>query len=75
MSKPESTEGAPAAAALRKGFAHENRLLILCGLAAREMSVSELERGLGIRQPALSQLLARLRVQDLVTTRREAKSI
>ena len=49
MSKPESTEGASAAADFRKGFAHENRLSILCCLAAREMSVSELERALGIR--------------------------
>ena len=75
MTKPESTEGATAAAAFLKGFAHENRLLILCCLAAREMSVSDLERALGIRQPALSQQLARLRAQNLITTHREAKSI
>ena len=75
MTKPELTEGATAAAAFLKGFAHENRLLILCCLAEREMSVTELELALGIRQPALSQQLARLRAQNLVTTRREAKSI
>ncbi len=75
MTEPELTEGANAAAAFLKGFAHENRLLILCCLAEREMSVTELVRALGIRQPALSQQLARLRAQNLVTTRREAKSI
>ncbi len=75
MTRPELAEGATAAAAFLKGFAHENRLLILCCLAEREMSASELERALGIRQPALSRQLARLRTQDLVTTRREAKSI
>ncbi len=75
MTKPELTEGANAAAAFLKGFAHETRLLILCCLAEREMSVTELEQVLGIRQPALSQQLARLRTQNLVTTRREAKSI
>ena len=41
MSKPESTEGASAAADFRQGFAHENRLSILCCLAARETSVPQ----------------------------------
>ncbi len=75
ITKPELTEGANAAGAFLKGFADENRLTILCCLAEREMSVSELERALGIRQPALSPQLARLRAQNLVTTRRQAKSI
>ncbi len=75
MTRPELAEGATAAAAFLKGFAHESRLLILCCLVQREMSVSEPERALGIRQPALSPQLARLRAQNLVTTRREAKSI
>ncbi len=75
MTKPELTEGATAAAAFLKGFAHENRLLILCFLAEREMSVTELEQALGVRQPAVSQQLARLRAQNLVPTRRQAKSI
>ena len=74
MTEPELAEGATAAAAFLKGFAHENRLLILCCLAEREMSVTELELALGVRQPALSQQLARLRAQNLVTTGRQAKS-
>lgn len=58
-----------------KALANQNRLLILCHLVEGEKSVTELEALLGIRQPTLSQQLARLRAEDLVTTRREAKTI
>lgn len=58
-----------------KALANQNRLLILCHLAEGEKSVTELETLLGIRQPTLSQQLARLREEDLVATRREAKTI
>ncbi len=75
MIKPDLTESVCGAAAFLKGLANENRLLILCHLAEREMSVTELELVLGIRQPTLSQQLARLRAENLVTTRRQARSI
>lgn len=58
-----------------KGLSNENRLLILCNLVDSEKCVSELEDILGIRQPTLSQQLARLRAERLVTTRRDGKSI
>ena len=58
-----------------KSIANDNRLIILCMLAEGEKNVSELEEGLGIRQPTLSQQLARLRVDELVSTRRNAKQI
>jgi ArsR family transcriptional regulator, virulence genes transcriptional regulator len=58
-----------------KALANENRLLILCHLVDGEKSVSELERLLQIRQPTLSQQLARLRAENLVKTRRDAKTI
>ena len=63
------------ASALLKALAHEARLLILCLLIEREKSVTEIEEILGLRQPAISQQLARLRVDGLVETRREGKSI
>ena len=75
MMKPEIADGVRNAAAFLKGFANDNRLLILCHLAEGEMSVTELEIVLGIRQPSLSQQLARMRAENLVTTRRQAKSI
>ena len=58
-----------------KSIANENRLLILCLLAEKERSVSELEEILQLRQPSLSQQLARLRTDDLVATRRDGKTI
>jgi DNA-binding transcriptional ArsR family regulator len=58
-----------------KVLAHESRLILLCLLSARERSVSELEQILSLRQPTLSQQLARLRYDKLVTTRRDGKTI
>lgn len=58
-----------------KALANENRLVILCTLADGEKNVGELEEILGIRQPTLSQQLARLRTEKLVGTRRESKQI
>lgn len=63
------------AAAYLKTLAHEGRLMILCHLGAGERSVGELENLLDIRQAAVSQMLARLRDEGLVTTRREGKTI
>lgn len=63
------------ASELLKALAHEARLVILCLLAEGEKSVSELEHVLSLRQPAVSQQLARLRADDLVQARRDGKSI
>ncbi len=58
-----------------KALSHESRLLILCLLAEGEKSVGELEAFLAQRQSTVSQQLARLRLEGLVTTRREGKTI
>ena len=63
------------AADFLKALANPNRLQILCILRDREYSVGELEEKLDLRQPTLSQQLARLREDDLVATRREGKQI
>lgn len=68
-------ERAAEAAAYLKTLAHEGRLMILCHLCPGEKSVGELETLLGIRQAAVSQMLARLREENLVATRREGKTI
>jgi DNA-binding transcriptional ArsR family regulator len=60
---------------LLKALSHENRLLLLCILAEKERSVSELEQILSLRQPLVSQQLARLRYDNLVTTRRDGKTV
>ncbi len=58
-----------------KALAHENRLMLLCLLAEREHSVNELEILLALRQPTVSQQLARLRLDGLVQTRRDGKTV
>jgi len=58
-----------------KTLSHEARLLILCFLIEGEKSVSEIEQLLKLRQPAVSQQLARLRADRLVETRRDGKNI
>jgi DNA-binding transcriptional ArsR family regulator len=64
------------AAQLLKLLANENRLLILCRLAlAREMSVNDLADAVGLSQSALSQHLAKMREDGLLTTRREAQTV
>ena len=71
----EMQEGVEAASRLLKSLANQDRLMILCHLAESECNVSELEALLQIRQPTLSQQLARLRADHLVETRREGKEI
>jgi DNA-binding transcriptional ArsR family regulator len=57
-------------------LANERRLLVLCHLVAEgEMTVSALAKAVGVSQPALSQHLARLREDGLVTTRKEAQAV
>ncbi len=58
-----------------KALAHESRLIMLCILREGEKSVSELEQQLGLRQPTVSQQLARLRADGLVNARRDGKTI
>ncbi|MBE9638933.1 ArsR/SmtB family transcription factor [Salipiger mangrovisoli] len=68
-------ENARNAAGFLKTLAHEGRLMILCHLGSGEKSVGELEGLLGMRQAAVSQMLARLREEGLVNTRRDGKTI
>ncbi|WP_425515716.1 metalloregulator ArsR/SmtB family transcription factor [Mameliella sediminis] len=76
IAPPEEMEtNAKHAAAFLKTLAHEGRLMILCHLGNGEKSVGELEDLLGIRQAAVSQMLARLREEGLVSTRRDGKTI
>ncbi len=58
-----------------KALANEKRLLLLCQLVEGECSVGELNARVDLSQSALSQHLAVLRDEGLVTTRREAQTI
>lgn len=66
---------APEAADFLRQFSNANRLMLLCQIAHRESSVSDLQETLSIKQPALSQQLAELRQAGLVKTRRESRQI
>ena len=60
---------------LLKAMANEWRLIILCQLAEGEKTVSELQSILGLSQSALSQHLAVLRREKIVSARKEAQSV
>ena len=76
MADPRAmADNAARASEFLKALANPHRLLILCYLAEGEMSVGELEQLLKLRQPTLSQQLARLREDALVDTRRAGKMI
>lgn len=66
---------ARAASELLKALSHETRLLILCILSQGEKTVGEIETMLGLQQAVVSQQLARLRLEQLVQTRRDGRQI
>ncbi|WP_193496019.1 ArsR/SmtB family transcription factor [Nitrincola alkalisediminis] len=68
-------QNAAEAARLLKALGNDSRLLILCYLDGKELSVSELNACLDLSQSALSQHLAVLRRDGLVKTRRESQTI
>ena len=64
------------AAQLLRTMGNEHRLLVLCHLVgAEEMSVSALLEHVPLSQSALSQHLAKMREEGLVTFRREAQTL
>lgn len=63
------------AAALLRALSNEKRLMILCQLGDRELSVGALQPVVGLSQSALSQHLARLRDEGLVGARRDGTTV
>ena len=63
------------AAGLMRALSNEKRLMILCQLGDGELSVSQLLPLVGLSQSALSQHLAVLREEGLVSARREGQTI
>ncbi|MEE4298222.1 MAG: metalloregulator ArsR/SmtB family transcription factor [Pseudomonadales bacterium] len=63
------------AAGVLKLLSNPKRLAILCHLRDGELSVGELATLVELGQSALSQHLAKLRQEQLVTTRREGQTI
>lgn len=63
------------ASALLKALANRHRLIIICQLSDKERSVGELAELLDIRDSTVSQHLALLRKDGLVTARRDGQTI
>lgn len=63
------------AVALLKAVGSHKRLLLLCQLVEGERGVGELARALDLSQSTVSQHLALLRHDGIVSARREAQSI
>lgn len=71
----EMAEKAEIAARFLKGIANAHRLAILCELSKGERNVSELMQVTGIPQTSISQHLAKLRDENIVSFRREHRSL
>jgi DNA-binding transcriptional ArsR family regulator len=63
------------ASELLKALANRHRLVIICQLIEKERSVGELAALLNIRDSTVSQHLALLRRDGLVTARRDGQTI
>lgn len=63
------------AARLLRSLGNANRLMVLCALCGGEKSVGELNTLVPLSQSALSQHLAVLREEALVTTRRDGQTV
>jgi ArsR family transcriptional regulator len=58
-----------------KSVGNRNRLIVLCELSKGERSVGSLQQALGVSQSALSQHLARLRLDGVVQTGRKSQTV
>tara|TARA_B110000908_G_C9968591_1_gene320083 strand:+ start:335 stop:640 length:306 start_codon:yes stop_codon:yes gene_type:complete len=69
------SKNAEEVALVLKQLANKNRLMILCCLTDQELSVGQLNDQIPLSQSALSQHLAKLRDNQLVSTRRESQTV
>jgi ArsR family transcriptional regulator, virulence genes transcriptional regulator len=71
----EMGEHAVEASNLLRAMASEHRLMVLCSLVGSDLSVSQLLERVPLTQSALSQHLAVLRHERLVSTRRDGQTV
>ena len=75
MKANDMLTAADQASALLKALANRHRLMVICQLIEKERSVGELAALLKIRNSTVSQHLALLRKDGLVTARRDGQTI
>jgi DNA-binding transcriptional ArsR family regulator len=63
------------AAELLKALSHETRLAIVCLIARKEKSVTEIQEALGLPQATISQHLGRLRRAKVIVGLRRGRSV
>jgi len=68
-------DNAQEVAGILKQLSNPYRLMILCCLSDNELTVGDLNQRIDLSQSALSQHLAKLRENNIVTTRRESQTI
>ena len=75
MELEKMQESAQRACDIMKLLGNPHRLMILCELKIEERSVGVLSTTIGISQSLVSQHLARMRHENVVTSRRDAQSV
>jgi len=75
MNIDDLKNSAARASTLMKALSSETRLMLLCQMNDNERSVNELAASLDMRASSISQQLALLRKDGLVTTRRQGQTI
>lgn len=75
MNIQEMEAGADRAVELLKALGNRSRLLLLCQMKNGERSVGDLAQAMNLRDAAVSQQLALLRKDGLVTTRRQGQTV
>ena len=76
LSLPRMEKAATEVADVLRAIANERRLMILCKLVEwGEANVGALAEAVGLSQSALSQHLAKMREEKLVTFRRESQTL
>ena len=71
----EGSDAPERAARFLKSLAHRDRLKVLCELIGGELPVATIEAKVGASQSAVSQHLARLKEEGIVTSRRDGRQI
>lgn len=73
IEKQAMAEAADEAAGILRALSNPSRLMILCHLVEQERTVGEIEEALDLSQAYVSQQLARLRDEGLVTATRDGR--
>jgi DNA-binding transcriptional ArsR family regulator len=75
FSQSAMAQSAEQASSYLRTLSNPARLLLLCQLVDGPKRVGELEEALGLGQAYVSQQLARLRAEDLVSARKEGRIV